>query len=122
MKIRAMLLLTMVAITTGIYADSLPEISITSGDVTHVKIVYGISETPTLEIHLKPGPTQAIHEFTQTNLLKTVSIRISGEVVSEPRVREAISGSTLELAINDEKKVIRLAKELTKKERRTKGL
>ncbi len=115
MRTRSILLLAMAAIATSLYADSLSEISITSIDVTHVKIVYGMSEKATLEIHLKPGPAQAIHEFTKTNLMKTISIRISGEVVSEPMVREAISGSTLELAIDDEEKVVRLAKELTKK-------
>ena len=116
MNARSLLLVFVVAFTTPIRAESQPEFAVTKADVTLAKVVYGTSEKPTLELHLKPAPAQAFHAFTQTNLMKTVSIRLAGEVVSAPKVREAIMGSTLELVLADEAQVIRLAKALTKQE------
>ena len=116
MNAKLLLLVYFVAFATQIRAESQAEFAVTNADVTHAKVIYGMSEKPTLEIHLKPAPAKAFQAFTQTNLMKTVSIRLAGEIVSEPKVREAILGSTLELAMDDEDKMIRLAKALTQQE------
>jgi preprotein translocase subunit SecD len=106
----------MLLIATSIYADETPVFDVTPADVTHASVVYGMSETPMLEIHFTGEAAQRFAQFTRTNLMKTVAIQVAGESVSEPTVREVIPGPSLQLSVDTEDKAIALAQKLTKKQ------
>lgn len=87
--------------------------NVTRADVTHTKVVYGVVDGVLLEIHLNPGAARRFSDFTRTNLMHVVEIRVEGEEVSSPTVREVITGPTLELKLDDPAKSEVLAKRLT---------
>ena len=100
-------------LTTQAYSEGEPSFNVTTTDVTHTKIVYGISDKPILEIHLKDAAARRFADFTKTNLMRIVAIQIDGITVSLPKVREVITGASLDLKLDDPDKTLKLARQLT---------
>jgi len=68
---------------------------------TVAEAVAGIEEysgQPTLTLILASGLQPRLQRATARKVHRTISIRLDGRVVQEPRVREAITGTSLRLA------------------------
>lgn len=91
-------------------AADIEEFTVNSVDVNSVKVVFHKKYPTSLEITLKQNKAKELSAFTNRNIGNKVRIIIEGNVVTEPIVREGVTGQILEVAPKDTDEAIRLAK------------
>lgn len=109
-------MVAIVAVATA-QAEQFKSFEIVSADAALAKVVFSRDYPPVLEVVLRHRKAQELEELTKTSLNQKVIIRINGEVVAEPIIKDTVSGGTLEIQIKDEATAIRLAKSLMAKEK-----